>query len=122
MTHVETMPATTLRMTTPHAAGWETRRATAVPPPKPDPDVQRLATAYGLTYGRAKFLKALSFGLPVDYDLAVWCLGSPILVPNVVSRLRLALGFDIEPIANIQAYIIRDQSTLAALRRIMGEA
>ena len=124
MTHVETMPATTLRMTTPHAAGWETRRATAVPPPKPDPDVQRLAAGLRLSYGNAKLLKALSFGVPVTDDLALWCLGSiKTDLAHIVSRMRCANpAIDIEYSLRDRGYIIRDERDLAALRRIMGEA
>lgn len=113
MTHAATL--------SPHETGWHTRRATAVIPHKADPDVLRLMTAFQQSYGRAKFLKALSFGVLVEPSLAHWCLGSEIGIANVVSQIRMAHGLRIEPVAQTGAYIVRDEATLARLRHAMRE-
>jgi len=105
----------------PHETGWHTRRATAVIPHKADPDVLRLMTAFQQIYGRAKFLKALSFGLPVDQDIMAWCMPTTSALHNVVSKLRDAHpSLLIEPTVRDGSYIIRDAATLARLRAIIN--
>lgn len=44
-------------------------------PSKPDPDVLALCRAFSTTYARAKMLKALSYGLPVETATLLWCIG-----------------------------------------------
>lgn len=67
-------------------------------PSKPDPDVLRLSGAYFLPYGRAKMLKALSYGLFVDWDVLAWCYSRP-LPKNDIDR-KVEISHQIQHIKN----------------------
>ena len=102
-------------------ARWQ-RHYIAQVPPKADPDVTRLVAGLRLSYGNAKMLKALSFGVPVDTELLAWCLNRDARPANVISRLRKSHPqIVIETVANNHCYIIRDLRSLSALRRIMQD-
>jgi hypothetical protein len=101
-------------------ARWDRQHAASVPV-KPDPDVFRLMAAFRTSYGKAKLLKALSFGLPVDQDIMAWCMPTTSALHNVVSKLRDAHpSLLIEPTVRDGSYIIRDAATLARLRAIIN--
>lgn len=92
-------------------------------PAKPDPDVLAIAAAFGITYYRARILKALSYGIPVESSLIAWAAGLkptsddgyreiaclPLMVPIVTIRGR----------TGAVKYIIHDQASLDLIRRAM---
>ena len=101
--------------------GWQTRRTLDIPH-KPDPDVLRLSRTFDLAYGKAKMLKALSYGIHVDEAFLIWCSGNRIshnTLRNYVYKIRRATGFAITCDTK-RGYVIHSEEALNAIRKAMA--
>lgn len=97
-------------------------------PAKPDPDVVRLQEHYLLTYPRARILKALSFGLPIEYGLMLEIYGPTMRDCHTALGNEFASIRDRIPHFSVEAaghsrriYVMRDDRLRFEIKRVMYE-
>lgn len=99
--------------------------ATMARPAKADPDVIRLQDRYLLTYGRARLLKAFSYGLALRHDLLAYLLGddgAPIrCMGDAFEGIRRRVPrFRPRAIGHTDAlYVLEDHGLIAEIRAAM---
>jgi hypothetical protein len=100
---------------------WEAFNVARLPY-KPDPDVLAISKTLRLTYGNAKMLKALSFGIPVQSDLLAWCAGRGMDASEGARAVCCIRNIvKIECIRNHHPilYVIHDEESLMLIRNAM---
>lgn len=94
-------------------------------PAKADPDVIRLQDRHLLNYGRARLLKAFSYGLALRRDLLEYLLNAPTrcLADEFGAIRHRVPAFRPRMIGHTDAlYVLEDQQLIAEIRRtIMKE-
>jgi hypothetical protein len=94
-------------------------------PAKADPDVIRLQERYLLTYGRARLLKAFSYGVALRHDLLLYLLGddaAPIrCMGDAFEGIRRRVPrFRPRAIGHTDAlYVLEDQALIEEIRAAM---
>jgi len=104
------------------------KRSADEAPAKPDADVLAICRTFSTTYARAKMLKALSYGLPVETATLLWCLGvsehagSGVIIEEARHiKLRIK-GFQLVAVYHHRtafSYRIDCAETLASIRAAM---
>lgn len=105
---------------------WSKHIATEIPA-KPDREVIRICHAFRTHYGIGRAIKALSFGIPVDYAIFEWCFGVKdknrgvhIAMQSMKRRLPDGALQEVPCKRNGPAYIIADPRLLEHIRAVMN--
>lgn len=94
-------------------------------PSKPDPDVVNLQRHYLVSYGAARILKALSYGIVVDFDLLAYLFGHGVdglMVSTEFCVIRRRIPHFWPRVIKNCGYVIDDEGLIQELRRAMEAA